>query len=164
MEGNAKRIIEVKSSPEHYRAEACVIWCFDARFAKAYDVFLAERGFSEDKVDPVKRAGGAKALAMEGSPQQSDVKDQIRGSIDLHHADRVVLMVHMDCGGYGGSKAFNNDHQAEWDHHVAELSKATEFVLRTFPEIKTVESWIADLDGVHEVDTIETPAATGAAA
>jgi hypothetical protein len=153
-EGKEKRFIKVESSREHYKAEACIVWCFDARFGPDYDVFLADRGITKEsgkKVDLVSRAGGAKALAMEGSPEQADVMKQIRGSIDLHHADRVVLMVHIDCGGYGGSKAFDNDHQKEWDHHIAELEKAAAVVQGEFPEIKYIETWIVDMDGLHEI-------------
>jgi hypothetical protein len=149
-----KKFIESKVSPEHYTAEACIVWCFDARFAKPYNDFLKSRNFSEDKVDAVKGAGGAQALAAESGSDHETFTSQIAKSIKLHHTDRVILMVHMDCGGYGGSKAFNNDHQMEWEHHVAELEKAAAFVHSKFPEIKYIETWIADLDGVHEVDEI----------
>jgi hypothetical protein len=57
----------------------------------------------------------------------------------------------MDCGGYGGSKAFGDDRKTEWDHHVVELKKAADFVRATFSEIKTVESLIADFDGIYEI-------------
>jgi hypothetical protein len=154
----SENIIRVQCPKEHYTAEACIVWCFDARFSEAYDEFLKQRGFSEYAIDLVKRAGGAKALAMDASSEQEDVRKQIRGSIDLHHANRVILMMHMDCGAYGGSKNFNNDHQEEWDHHSAELGKAARFVQATFTEIKYIECWIADFDGLHRIDGVEMSA------
>lgn len=144
--------VEFDSSKEHYTADACIFWCYDARFADLYNEFLKQRGFTHSKIDLVKGAGGAQALAGGESPDRTVAESQIAKSIKLHHTTRVILMVHIDCGGYGGSKAFNNDHQAEWNHHVAELKKAADFVRGTFREIKEVECWLADFDGAHRVD------------
>lgn len=146
-----ENFIEIKSPEKHYQAEACVVWCFDARFAGAYGQFLAKRGFPEDKIDAVKGAGGAQALAAESGSDHETFRSQIEKSIKLHNTERVILTLHMDCGGYGGSKAFDNDHDKEWEHHVAELLKAEAFVREEFPEIKEIECWIADFDGVHKV-------------
>ncbi len=143
--------IKFESSREHYRAEACVAWCYDARFSSVYDAFLAERSLDVSKIDLVKGAGGAQALAAESGADRETFRSQIEKSIALHHTDRVILMVHMDCGGYGGSKTFGDDHQKEWDHHIAELEKAAMFVRAEFPEIKSIEIWIADFDGMHKV-------------
>jgi carbonic anhydrase len=147
-----KEFIKIECPKEHYTADACVLWCFDARFSDAYDTFLAQQGLQKATTDLVKSAGGAQALAADSGPDKEVIASQIKKSIMLHHTDRVVLMVHMDCGGYGGSKAFNNNHETEWNHHAAELKKATAMVHEQFPEIKTVESWIADFDGVHRID------------
>ncbi len=130
--------IKFESSKEHYKAEACIVWCYDARFAELYNNFLSERGLDESKIDAVKGAGGAQALAGGAGADRAVAESQIAKSIKLHHTERVVLMVHMDCGGYGGSNAFDNDHQKEWDHHVAELEKAADLVRIEFPEIQEV--------------------------
>jgi hypothetical protein len=155
METEVKNFVKFACPKEHYQAEACIIWCFDARFAKAYDAFLVSRGFDEAKIDLVKGAGGAQALAAEdngvGRGARETFRSQIEKSIKLHHTDRVILMVHIDCGGYGGSKSFDNDHVKEWEHHVAELEKASAFVHAEFPAVKEIECWIADFDGVHKV-------------
>jgi hypothetical protein len=144
-------LIKFGSSREHYNAEACIFWCFDARFAKLYNNFISQGGFNESKIDAVKGAGGAQALACGGGADRDVAESQLGKSIKLHHTERVVLTVHIDCGGYGGSKAFDNDHKKEWDHHVAELDKAAHFVHEKFPEIKEIECWIADFDGLHKV-------------
>ena len=120
---------------------------FDGRFADLYNSFLAERGFEESKVDVVKGAGGAQALAGgEGADRsRCGIADRQVHQIAPHR--QGCFHGHMDCGGYGGSAAFDNDHQKEWEHHVAELEKAAGFVRIKFPEIKEVECWLADFDG-----------------
>ena len=53
--------------------------------------------------DPIKIAGGAKVLASpEREADREFVLDQIRKSMRLHGTRRVILMVHSDCGAYGG--------------------------------------------------------------
>jgi hypothetical protein len=148
----AEAFVAFESPKEHYNATACIFWCFDGRFSDLYDIFLRERGFKGATIDLVKGAGGAQPLAMEGGLDRDVAESQLMKSIKLHHTDRAILMVHMDCGGYGGSNAFDNDHQKEWDHHVAELTKAAAFVHEKFPEITTIESWIADFDGAHKIN------------
>jgi carbonic anhydrase len=152
IENEAETVIKFESSKEHYKAEACIVWCYDARFADLYNDFILERGFSESKIDAVKGAGGAQALAGEAGMDRDVARSQIAKSIKLHHTERVVLMVHMDCGGYGGSKAFGDDRQTELDHHSAELKKAADFVRSEFPEIKEIECWIGDFDGIRKIE------------
>jgi hypothetical protein len=144
-------VVKFDSSPEHYNAEKCIFWCFDGRFAELYNKFIADRGFRESQIDVVKGAGGAQPLAGEAGADRDVAESQIAKSIKLHHTERVILMVHIDCGGYGGSKAFGNDHQKEWDHHLGELNKAAAFVRKKFPSVKDIELWIADFDGAHKV-------------
>lgn len=163
IDQTAEDFIPFESSAEHYKAEACIFWCYDARFGDAYENFLEQRGFPHSKIDAVKGAGGAQALAGEAGPDRDVAESQLRKSIKLHHTDRVVLMVHMDCGGYGGSKAFHDDHEEEWNHHAAELEKAADFIRKTFPEIKTIECWIADFDGMHRANASEDVAKMAAA-
>ncbi len=154
VENEGGSFIKFESSKEHYKAEACIVWCYDARFADLYNDFLSQRGFEDSKVDAVKGAGGAQALAGGEGADRTVAESQIAKSIKLHHTERVILMVHMDCGGYGGSKAFGDDHQAEWDHHVAELQKAADLVQSQFPQVKEIECWLADFDGIHKIDAI----------
>jgi hypothetical protein len=142
------------SSMEHYQAEVCIVWCYDTRFSDLYDVFIAQRGFSKSRIDLVKGAGGAQALAADSGADRETFRSQVEKSIRLHRTERVILALHMDCGGYGGSKAFADDHEREWNHHRAELEKAATFVFHEFPGIKEIECHIADFDGLHLVKTI----------
>jgi carbonic anhydrase len=144
-----KKVLDFNSPKDHYEADACIVWCFDDRFFKLLKAFGKQEGFN--RIDLVKCAGGAKALASEGGVDRDFLVSQIAASIRLHGTKRVILMVHVDCGGYGGSKAFNNDHAAEFEHHADELARASEFLSQAFPGI-ALESYVADFDGLHRVE------------
>ncbi|HUZ93139.1 MAG TPA: hypothetical protein VNG29_04055 [Candidatus Paceibacterota bacterium] len=149
-----EKILSFESGKEHYEADAFIAWCFDDRFSPLLAELKKGFGHSDDE----KFAGGAKELA---SSDPSAHLDQIRKSILLHKTKRVVLMVHMDCGAYGGSKKFNNNHKAEQDYLASELNAAEQNVKKEFPDIE-VEKVIADFDGLYKIDPKE--ASFGAAA
>jgi carbonic anhydrase len=97
-------------------------------------------------------AGGAKCLATPDQESEREfVLEQIRKSIRLHGTDRVVLMVHSDCGAYGGLAAFGGDTQAEARHHADELLRAAAFLRQTLPEV-SVTSYYVDFEGVWTAD------------
>ena len=141
-----QKILDLASSKDHYVADACVLWCFDDRFTPLMNDFLKSFGHS----DVVKSAGGAKALAGGASPERDFVLGQIQASIRLHATKEIILMLHMDCGAYGGSKSFGNDHAKEQAHHEAELAVAREFLAAQIPGVP-VRCVIADFDGLYEI-------------
>src|SRR3989344_2843613 len=81
-----------------YHADALILWCFDARFSRALDLLVKKKRLK--MVDIVKVAGGAK------DARNSYVLSQIEKSFQLHHPKEVYLMIHEECGAYGG-KAYN---------------------------------------------------------
>jgi len=104
----------------HYAASATVVWCFDRRTFKE----LVKFDETNSVVDALTHGGGAKNLA---SPAKEFYKeyllDQIETSVRLHDSKKVVLMNHVDCGAYGGSKKFaNRDEEVRF--HIDELKKA----------------------------------------
>ncbi len=142
-----KQIVPLESSSDHYRAEACVVWCFDDRFAPALATFLKAKNLTHK--DLVSIAGGLKALA---SPDSEDdrvfVLGQIRASIALHHAPKVYLMVHSDCGKYGGLKAFAGDPNKELEEYRLEAKKAKDFLIANLGPSIQIEPVFADFQGV----------------
>jgi carbonic anhydrase len=55
----------------------------------------------------------------------------------LHGTQRVILMVHSDCGAYGGlAGRFGGDAAAEAEHHERELQRAADNLLAAIPGIK----------------------------
>jgi len=103
--------------------------------------------------DPIKIAGGAKSLASpERETDREFVLDQIRKSMTLHATGRVILMVHSDCGAYGGlAGGFAGDAQAEAVHHEKELARAAANLVKAIPEL-VVQGYFVDFDGIWEAE------------
>jgi hypothetical protein len=150
-----KKIFHFDAPRERYICDAAVVWCFDNRFDLSFRKFLKHIGIVNS--DPIKIAGGAKSLASPN--QESDrefVLEQIRVSMRLHDTPRVILMLHSDCGAYGGAGAFENA-EAEKLHHRAELRRATETLRKAIPEL-AVDPYFVDFEGVwtlaEEAETV----------
>lgn len=134
----------------HYRADAAVVWCFDDRMTLVVQKFLKRIGAA--RADSVRIAGGAMALASPKDEfEQKYVLDQLALSQKLHHARRVILIAHRDCGAYGGSARFRGDAEAEAAFHSAELAKAGDVIRRALPDV-SVECYFADFDGMWELE------------
>jgi carbonic anhydrase len=135
-----------------YQCDAAVVWCFDNRFELGFRKFLKRIGLIN--TDAIKIAGGAKSLA---SPdQESDrefVLGQIRTSMRLHGTRRVILMVHSDCGAYGGLHGgFKGDAPAEASHHRAELRRAAGNLKKAIPNVD-VDAYFVDFEGVWKTNS-----------
>lgn len=145
-----RRVLNFTSPREDYIADAAVVWCFDHRFETVFRKLLKRIGVLTG--DAIRIAGGAKSLA---SPEQESARqfvlDQIQKSIRLHKTSTVVLMVHSDCGAYGGLAAFNRDAAKEASHHAAELQHAASFLKEQIPGV-AIKSYFVDFDGVWEIE------------
>ena len=83
--------------------------------------------------------------------------EQIRKSIRLHWTKRVILMLHSDCGAYGGlAGGFGGDAEAEARHHDAELQLAAANLIREIPGID-VQGYFVNFDGVWAAETTTSP-------
>ena len=141
-----KKLFHFDFPPERYVCDAAIVWCFDNRFELGFRKFLKRIGV--ERSDPIKIAGGAKSLA---SPQQESdrqfVLGQIRSSVELHGTRRAILMLHSDCGAYGGLEAFHGDTQAELAHHLGELQRAAANLKAAIPGL-AVEAYFVNFEGV----------------
>jgi len=145
-----KKILHFDSPREHYHCDAAVVWCYDARFEPALRKLVKRRGAAH--ADFIRLAGGAKVLAAPDRESDREfVLEQIRISVRLHGTDTVLLMLHSDCGAYGGLAAFGGDPQAEARHHQDELERAGACVRQAVPEV-TVMCYFVDFEGIWEVD------------
>ena len=150
-----RKVFHFDSPRERYRCDAAVVWCYDHRFDLAFHKLLKRIGIVQE--DAIRVAGGAKCLATpEQESERQFVLEQIRKSIRLHGTDRVVLMVHSDCGAYGGLEAFGSYVQAEARHHAAELRRAAECLRQAVPEVSVV-SYFVDFEGVWTVEPEPAP-------
>lgn len=148
-----RKVFHFDSPTDVYRADACVVSCLDARFELATRKFLKKRGIWW--ADPVRIAGGAKTFA---SPtEESDrsfALSQVKTSIRLHKTNLVMLMLHSDCGAYGGLEGFGRDEEREAAHYHAELRNATEFLKSNISSIE-VECYYLKFSGVWAVEAVQ---------
>lgn len=145
-----ERIVSEKIESHHYRADACIVWCFDDRFSGLLERFIAARGWKH--TDLIKIAGGAKGLASPGNKAEREyLLDQISKSIKLHQPPLIALMVHADCGAYGLEFKSAQDEQ---NFYTGELEKAATEVEKSIkasaPDIR-VEKYMADFAGLVKI-------------
>lgn len=146
-----KKVFHFDAPREKYHCDAAILWCFDNRFELGFRKFLKRIGVAYS--DPIKIAGGAKCLASPDlESERQFVLDQIRKSIRLHGTRRVILMVHSDCGAYGGlAGAFRGDAKAEAIHHERELQLAAANLRAAIPGIE-VQGYFVDFEGIWDVE------------
>jgi carbonic anhydrase len=150
------KVFHFDAPREHYQTDAAVVWCFDNRFHLSFAKFLKRVGIETS--DVIKIAGGAQCLASPARESDREfLLEQIRLSMRLHGTRRVILMLHSDCGGYGGLEQFGGDTRAEAQHHEEELRRAAAFLKNAIPEI-VVQAYFVDFEGTWAVETPETAA------
>jgi hypothetical protein len=147
---SVKKIFHFDAPRDPYECDAAIVWCFDNRFELGFRKFLQRSGVVNS--DPIKIAGGAKSLASPSVESDREfVIEQIRTSIRLHNTRRVILMLHSDCGAYGGLASFQNDAVAERLHHRAELRRAVAILRSAIPGL-TIDPYFVDFEGVWTLD------------
>jgi hypothetical protein len=146
-----RKVFHFDAPRKPYVCDAAIVWCFDNRFQLGFAKFLKRLGMNN--VDPIKIAGGAKCLASpERESDREFILDQIQKSIRLHATKLVILMVHSDCGAYGGlSGAFDNNVQLEVKCLQQELEAAARCIYERVPGLR-VQAYFVDFEGVWEVD------------
>ena len=145
------KVFHFDAPREKYHCDAAIVWCFDNRFQLGFTKFLKRIGILNS--DPIKIAGGAKCLASpEHETDREFVLEQIRKSIRLHGTSRVILMLHSDCGAYGGlAGGFGGNARAEAEHHEEELRRAAERLQNAISGID-VQAYFVDFEGIWAVD------------
>ncbi|MDR4507332.1 MAG: hypothetical protein MRJ65_03685 [Candidatus Brocadiaceae bacterium] len=130
---------EAKLSYEHFFdakthwCETMVINCSDFRFAAASQELINDLlGFKGD-YDYFAIPGSIRNML--DSNTRKLVLDTFGISVRLHHVKRVVLILHEDCMGYGGSKSFDNRTE-EHDSIVKDLKKARRLMRFRFNHLK----------------------------
>jgi len=143
-----EKVFHFDSPRGRYACDAAIVWCFDNRFELAFRKFLKRLGV--EFTDPIKIAGGAKSLSSPGKESEREfVLDQIRTSMRLHNTKRVILMLHSDCGAFGGLEAFGGNESDEAEFMRKELHKAANALLQAIPGLR-VDAYFVDFDGVWE--------------
>ena len=152
QEATMRKVFHFDAPREQYVCDAAIVWCFDNRFQQGFAKFLKRIGIVYQ--DPIRIAGGAKALASPTHPGDREfVLDQIRTSMRLHGTKLVILKLHSDCGAYGGLEGgFGGDAKLEARRQEEELRRAAACVREAIPGIE-VQAYFVDFEGVWAVDT-----------
>jgi hypothetical protein len=142
-----KKVFHFDAPREKYHCDAAILWCFDNCFELGFRKFLKRIGVVNS--DPIKIAGGAKCMASpEHEADREFVLEQIRKSLRLHGTRWVILMLHSDCGAYGGlAGRFGGDAVAEAAHHERELQRAAVNLRAAIPGIE-VQGYFVNFDGI----------------
>jgi hypothetical protein len=145
-----KKLFHFDAPRERYVCDAAIVWCFDNRFETSFRKFLKKIGV--EYWDAIKIAGGTKCLASPDIATDRDfVLNQIRISMRLHQTKRVILMLHSDCGAYGGLEAYGGNAEFERNHHREELRKAARVIAESISGL-TVDGYFVDFEGVWHMD------------
>jgi len=150
-----RKVFHFSSPADKYICDAAVVWCYDNRFETVFRKLLKRIGIAHS--DPIRIAGGARCLAHCGrESERAFVLEQIRRSMDLHSTRTVILMLHSDCGAYGGLAAFQGDLVKEARNHCGDLRQAVARLQSEIPELN-ISAYFVDFEGVWEVGPEDGP-------
>ncbi len=127
--------IAITVQPETARTDCdtVVITCIDYRFAIANQEFINETLGLKDNYDHISIPGSIYNLV---NPEtRALLFSKFALSVRLHLINRVVIISHRDCGGYGGSTAFGSE-IAEYETQTADLRKARALLLEKYPTLQ----------------------------
>jgi hypothetical protein len=131
-EGEKRSLIYTLPWRGRKESDSVVVWCMDARFRQATNTYLrAVLGL--DHYGLVSIPGGAKGILTHGD--KSTAMDCIDSCVIYHGARNVHLINHMDCGAYGGTKAFCC-HEEEYERMTSDLDAAARVIVARYPHLK----------------------------
>ncbi len=136
-----------------HNCEAVVLACIDFRFWKETMKFVEEE-LGIKSYDFPKMPGAAKAINE--CQNELDIPMKCIGvPCDLHHAEKIVIINHADCGAYGGSVEFKGDLEAEQKFHEAELQRAREKIIANYPEKEVILAFAKLVDGGESIEFVK---------
>lgn len=124
-----------------------VLGCIDFRFREKLSDYIKTQHGDEIDFDETLLAGASKNLIDEKT--RDIVLDQIHISHDLHQAKIIYLTSHIDCGAYGGSKAFSSKDK-EVAKLTGDLKEAKKLVVEKYSDIE-IKMLLLDWEEVVEI-------------
>lgn len=135
-----------------HNCEAVVLTCIDFRFWRETLEFI-EKELNLTTFDFPSLPGATKALTQCISGESEELASSCIGvPVNLHHAKKIVLVHHEDCGAYGGSGKFEGDKDTEQAFHEMELRKAKDAILKKYPEKEVVMVYAKLVDEGDAID------------
>lgn len=118
-----------------------VVECMDHRFHRIVrDHLDREFGVDVDRSDRLIDAGASSAVTEDGLLDRCPLAQR------LHGIKNVFIYDHLDCGAFGGLKAFNNDEQREMEAHIDSQKRAAEAISKILPSL-VIRTFVINLDG-----------------
>ena len=113
--------------------------CIDGRFIKrTIDWIVEKRG---EVFDFRTGVGSTKAI-IDSLYDRGSFFDVVRTSVRLHNTKEVLIIDHIDCGAYGGSKSFKNEEE-ERNFHKQKLTEAAHIINQEFPKLKVRKIYVS---------------------
>jgi len=134
-----------------HKCEAVVLSCIDFRFWKETVEFV-ENELNIKTFDFPSLPGSAKAINE--SNDETFVFGCISVPVELHRAEKIVIINHQDCGAYGGSAKWNGDEKAEQEFHENELKKAKDKILAKYPDKEIVLIYAKLVDDKENIEFV----------
>lgn len=132
---------KVKPGDKPKQVDNIVITCMDFRYHESIrDLLKDEHDVNIDQADQLS-IGGSSTGIVDGSLMPS-----IQIAYDSHHTRNLYMFDHIDCGGFGSLKAFDNDAQKEAQAHFESIDKAQGIISKVMPEMVLV-TYLMGLDG-----------------
>ena len=135
-----KKLFEHSIARGPYVVEATVVRCTGTRYDLMFDMLCVELGISKLSIDDLRGVGGAVPLAS-SSPRRGTLLDDIMTTVEKHGSRRIILILHEDCAGYGGSAAFDGRGN-EAATLERDLREACKFLIGRLPTGIKVEGYI----------------------
>lgn len=133
-----------------HKVSTVVVACIDFRFRKQLQEAISEACGVSD-YDLIKLAGGAKNISSPDKDARREIVfDDISLALQAHHAERIILLNHQNCGKYASEGHVFADLAEERTFHEQELRRAGELATSQFKDAKIVLGyvWVDDNDKV----------------
>ena len=114
-----------------HEVEAAVVFCVDPRFWRQTIQFVEDE-LGITKFDPYTYPGGPLCLKRDES-KELYINNIRTASIELHHANKIILISHERCGGYKLMEGVEGEEALT--RQVSHLHSIKEMLEKEFPEI-----------------------------
>lgn len=119
-----------------HKCENAVIHCMDFRLIKDTFKWMEGKGILGD-ADFISLAGAGKSFLGE---YQEFLMKQVDISVNLHHAKKIFLIHHADCGAYALENSFE-DEEEEFALQLEDMDEVVKLLENTFSDIEVIKVW-----------------------
>lgn len=130
-----------------------LIHCMDFRLIKETKEWMEQNNLLGD-CDVISIAGASKALVDSDNYVKDFILKQIKISVDIHHAQKIILLHHNDCGAYALDYSFE-DEEAEFAQQLEDMNMVKQLLENTFSDITIVKIWAQMKENGIDFNTLD---------